>query len=246
MDLPVHRLDDDSLASFSGGMQQKILIMRWLLLQPRVLLLDEPTKGIDIGTRSAIYTMLRDIAAEGVAILVVSSDFRELIELCDRIVPISDGRSIGAVPAALLDEEKLLTLAAPRSSMAEQRALLDHVAGKHGAAAFWAIVDAGTLICLAASQGAAEALGFAPGTVSPVSDSRIPRALAHAGADGLATEADGATTLLVAVTNPRGHDLGVIGVTLPGAMSSERAAWIRHDLQHFAALRLGGRITIRT
>ena len=245
LDLPVHRLDDASMFSFSGGMQQKILIMRWLLLKPRVLLLDEPTKGIDIGARSAIYSMLREIAAGGVAILVVSSDFDELIALSDRIVPISDGRSIGAVPAALLDEEKLLMLAAPRSSMAEQRALLNHLAGEFRTAAFWAIVDGGTLMCLAASDGADTVLGFAPGTVSPTRASRIPHALDQAGA-GLATEADGATTLLVNVNNPRGHDLGVIGVVAKDGMSAQRAASIRDELTRFAEQHLRGRIRIAT
>jgi ABC-type sugar transport system ATPase subunit len=244
MGLPVHRLDDASMFSFSGGMQQKILIMRWLLLQPRVLLLDEPTKGIDVGTRSAIYAMLREIAADGVAILVVSSDFAELIALCDRIVPISDGRSIGAVPASLLDEEKLLLLAAPRSSMAEQRALLDHVAGRHDAAAFWAIVDAGSLICLAASEGAEAVVGFAPGGVAATQASRIPQALGHGA--GRSTEADGTATLMLPVRNPRGHDLGLIGVTARHGMSAPQEDAIRADLKQFAEQRLGDLIAIGT
>ena len=233
LDLPAHRLDDESMFSFSGGMQQKILIMRWLLLEPRVLLLDEPTKGIDIGARSAIYTLLREIAAEGVAILVVSSDFQELIALCDRIVPVCDGRSIGSVPTALLDEEKLLLLAAPRSSMAEQCALLNRLAEDHQVAAFWAIVDAGTLICLAASDGAEATLGFSPGAVCATERSKIPQALGG-GRRGAIAESSGVVTLLVGVSNARGHDLGVIGIVFNDGLSPQREALVRSDLQRFS------------
>lgn len=232
LDLPAHRLDDESMFSFSGGMQQKILIMRWLLLEPRVLLLDEPTKGIDVGARSAIYTLLREIAAEGVAILVVSSDFQELIALCDRIVPVSDGRSIGSVPTALLDEEKLLLLAAPRSSMAEQRALLNRLAEDHQVAAFWAIVDAGTLICLAASEGAEATLGFSSGTVCATEHSKIPLALGG-GQRGAISETGGVATLLVGVSNARGHDLGVLGIVFKEGLTPPREALVRSDLQRF-------------
>lgn len=234
LDLPAYRLDDESMLSFSGGMQQKILIMRWLLLEPRVLLLDEPTKGIDIGTRSAIYSLLREIAAKGVAILVVSSDFQELIELCDRIVPISDGRSIGTVPAAILDEEKLLMLAAPRSSMAVQRALLNGIAEKHSAAAFWAIVDGGTLVCLAASEDAEATLGFSPGTVCTTAHSKIPYAL-NQGLHGVFVEAGGVATLLISISNVRGHDLGMIGIVFKEGLSEEHEALVRSDLQRFVS-----------
>ena len=244
LELPPHRLDDESMFSFSGGMQQKVLIMRWLLLGPRVLLLDEPTKGIDIGARSAIYKILREVAAEGVAILVVSSDFQELIGLCDRIVPISDGRSIGTVPARLLDEEKLLMLAAPRSSMAGQRQVLDRLALTHGAAAFWAIVDGGTLICLAASDGADSRLGFSPGTVCPTEQSKIPLALRDPTKRRPTVEADGTATLLVGVSNPRGHDLGVIGIVFKNGLTSEHEASLHSDLKRFVSQLADDQITL--
>ena len=64
LELPRDRLADANLLNFSGGMQQKIIIARWLLLEPKVLILDEPTKGVDIGTRASIYAILRDIAAK--------------------------------------------------------------------------------------------------------------------------------------------------------------------------------------
>jgi ABC-type sugar transport system ATPase subunit len=243
LDLPTHRLDDENLLSFSGGMQQKILIMRWLLLQPRVLLLDEPTKGIDIGARSAIYALLRDIAAQGVAILVVSSDFQELMDLCDRIVPVSDGRSIGTVPTALLDAEKLLMLAAPRSSMAGLRMLLNQIARQHAAAAFWAIVDPGSLICLAASEGSEAVLGFSSGMVCAVEQCKIPNALSSV-RDNLVFETSGLATLQIGVTNARGHDLGVIGIVFKDDKPADRAALIRIDLQKFVEQQKDDQITL--
>ena len=87
------------MLNFSGGMQQKIIIARWLLLEPKVLILDEPTKGVDIGTRSSIYAILRDISERGVAVVLISSDFEELIGVAERIVVISDGVSIADVPS---------------------------------------------------------------------------------------------------------------------------------------------------
>ncbi|MBV8376419.1 MAG: sugar ABC transporter ATP-binding protein, partial [Verrucomicrobia bacterium] len=76
--LPAQRLDTN-LLNFSGGMQQKIIIARWLLLEPSLLLLDEPTKGVDIGTRASIYAMLRQVAKGGVAAVIIPSDFEELL-----------------------------------------------------------------------------------------------------------------------------------------------------------------------
>jgi len=230
LDLPPHRLDDESMFSFSGGMQQKVLLMRWLLLEPEVLLLDEPTKGIDIGARTAIYKLLRAVAAEGVSVLVVSSDFQELIDLCDRVVPISDGCSIGAVPAAMLDEEKLLMLAAPRSSMADQRAWIDRMAVKYDAAVFWVIVDGDSLICLAASPDSAATLGFSSGAVSLIAQTRVPQALVQTGGRGVVGETDGTTTLLLRVRNARGHDLGVIGLTFKSDVSPGQVTQLRDEI----------------
>ncbi|MEM9332154.1 MAG: sugar ABC transporter ATP-binding protein [Pseudomonadota bacterium] len=89
IELARDRLDDVSLLNFSGGMQQKSLLIRSLLLKPKILILDEPTKGVDIGSRATIYALLRRLASEGMAILVISSDFEELLALSHRVVPIS-------------------------------------------------------------------------------------------------------------------------------------------------------------
>ena len=151
LELPSERLGDPNLLNFSGGMQQKIIIARWLLLDPKVLILDEPTKGVDIGTRASIYAILRDIAAKGTAILIVSSEFEELLGLTDRVIVISDGVSIADMPSAYLDEEKLTLMAAPRTSMERNRRLLQELADQCDGAAFWAILDEERVFCLNAA-----------------------------------------------------------------------------------------------
>ena len=81
-----------SVSELSGGNQQKVIISRWLMKDCKVLLFDEPTRGIDIQTREAIYRLLYDLAAQGKAIVIVSSEIRELTTICDRIAVLSNGR----------------------------------------------------------------------------------------------------------------------------------------------------------
>jgi ribose transport system ATP-binding protein/rhamnose transport system ATP-binding protein len=217
LDLPGERLLDANMLNFSGGMQQKIIIARWLLLDPRVLLLDEPTKGVDIGTRSSIYAMLREVADRGTSVLVVSSDFEELLGLCGRVVVVSDGASIAEMPSNVLDEAKLTLFAAPRSSMASNAKLLADLARETGGAAFWALLDGGRLFCLnrAGGQGAADP-GFASGATPLFDETRIATAL-RAPPGGFVAEPDGArATLLVQLRSHRGHDLGWVGLTVAG------------------------------
>jgi ribose transport system ATP-binding protein/rhamnose transport system ATP-binding protein len=225
LDLPSERLLDANMLNFSGGMQQKIVIARWLLLDPRVLLLDEPTKGVDIGTRGSIYSMLREVADRGTAVLVVSSDFEELLGLCSRIVVVSDGATIAEMPSAVLDEAKLTLFAAPRSSMAATSRLLADLARETGGTAFWALLDGGRLFCLtrAGGEGAADP-GFAAGAAPLFAETHIAAALA-AGPGDFVAEPDGArSTLLVRVQSHRGHDLGWIGLTVPGTAAPPAAA----------------------
>ena len=211
--LPADRLDQ-SLLNFSGGMQQKIIIARWLLTEPEILILDEPTKGVDIGTRSQVYRMLQDAADAGLAVIVISSDFEELLGICERIIVVSDGITIADLPADRLTEEKLTLLAAPRTSTARNQALLRDLAREHGGDAFWTLLDGDGIICLA--QAGAELAGLVPGQAAEAQKTHIPAALTAR--DGVfVTEADGQRqTLLVQMTDRRGHDLGWIGLTLPG------------------------------
>jgi ribose transport system ATP-binding protein/rhamnose transport system ATP-binding protein len=228
LDLPAHRLADSSMLNFSGGMQQKIIIARWLLLEPQVLMLDEPTKGVDIGTRSSIYAILADIAARGAAVLVISSDFQELLGICERVVVLSDGISTASVPSALLDEEKLTLLAAPRSSTETNLGLLRELVASYGGAAFWGIVDQGRVFCLNSVVADPRAdPGFAAGATPEFAQTRIPQALV-ARSDDFVGDGEGAlSTLIVNVRTPRGHDLGAIGLVVPGGRAAPNAATIR-------------------
>ena len=94
--------------TLSGGNQQKILLAKFLALDPSVLLLDEPTRGVDVGTKAEIYSLLRSLAETGTAVCVVSSELSELIGLCDRIVVLQDGAKVADLSAAGLTEEGLL------------------------------------------------------------------------------------------------------------------------------------------
>ena len=97
--------------SLSGGNQQKVALGKWLLTKPKVLLLDEPTRGIDVGAKSEVYRMIRQLAAEGMGIIVVSSDMPEILGLSDRIVTFCEGRLTGEFSREEATQEKLLTAA---------------------------------------------------------------------------------------------------------------------------------------
>jgi ribose transport system ATP-binding protein/rhamnose transport system ATP-binding protein len=213
--LPAERMLDSNLLNFSGGMQQKIILARWLVLSPRLLLLDEPTRGVDIGTRSSIYALLRKIAGEGVACLVVSSDFEEVIGLTDRVVVISDGRSVADIPSDMVDAEKLAMFAAPRSSADRTHRVLDMLAERYGGMAFWARVEGEHVFCFdRVGNDPAANPGFAAGDIPEIADTRISAALRNRAA-GFVAESDGQRfTLLVPIVGRIGHDFGFVGLCL--------------------------------
>ena len=95
----------------SGGNQQKVVIGKWLALAPRVLLLDEPTRGIDIGAKQDIYALMEELAGQGVAILFVTSEMEELLGMSDRALVMHEGRITGELPRAALSEESVMRLA---------------------------------------------------------------------------------------------------------------------------------------
>ena len=100
------------IGTLSGGNQQKVIFGRWMLTNPDILLLDEPTRGIDVGAKYDIYQLMIDLAKEGKAVVMVSSELPELLGVCDRILVMSGGQLAGAVDARQTTQEEIMTLAA--------------------------------------------------------------------------------------------------------------------------------------
>ena len=101
---------DRPARTLSGGNQQKILLARWLVHGTRVLLLDEPTRGVDVGARAEIYALIRRLAAEGNAVVIVSSEIEEVIGLSDTVLVVAEGRILSTVPSTQIDEHGVLDL----------------------------------------------------------------------------------------------------------------------------------------
>ena len=99
------------IRTLSGGNQQKVIIGRWLLTDPEILLLDEPTRGIDVGAKYEIYQLIIDLAKKGKGVIVVSSELPELIGICDRIMVMSNGKVAGIDETKNLNQEKIMQLA---------------------------------------------------------------------------------------------------------------------------------------
>jgi ABC-type sugar transport system ATPase subunit len=109
--------DGSQLAGrLSGGNQQKVVLGKWLLAEPQVLILDEPTRGIDVGAKAQIYALLRELADEGRCVIVISSELIEVIGLCDRVLVLSEGRLAGELSGDDATEESIMRLATPTVS----------------------------------------------------------------------------------------------------------------------------------
>jgi putative multiple sugar transport system ATP-binding protein len=93
----------------SGGNQQKVVLSKWLMTDPKVLILDEPTRGIDVGAKYEIYCIINELAAAGKGIVVISSEMPELLGICDRICVMNDGAFVGEFPAAEATQEKIMS-----------------------------------------------------------------------------------------------------------------------------------------
>ncbi|MEM7721149.1 MAG: sugar ABC transporter ATP-binding protein [Pseudomonadota bacterium] len=100
-----------AVETLSGGNQQKVALAKWLATKPRVILLDEPTRGVDVGAKAEIYALIRQLAADGTVVLAISSELPELLQISDRIAVMAQGRIAGVVPATDATEESLLELA---------------------------------------------------------------------------------------------------------------------------------------
>jgi ribose transport system ATP-binding protein len=99
------------MSVLSGGNQQKVVLARWLRRQPSLLLLDEPTQGVDIGARAEIYQLVRAAVAGGAGAIVVSSDFEELAHVCDRVLVLADGQIVAQLSGPELAPHRLTELA---------------------------------------------------------------------------------------------------------------------------------------
>ncbi len=102
---------DAPVAALSGGNQQKVVIAKWLMTNPRIILLNDPTRGIDVGTKQEIYLLLRRLAERGAAILFYSTDYDELIGCCDRVAVFYDGRIVRTLEGEAITERALVASA---------------------------------------------------------------------------------------------------------------------------------------
>ena len=97
--------------NLSGGNQQKVLLARWLLLEPEILILDEPTKGIDVGAKAELYKLMVELSRQGKTIIMITSDMLELLSMSDRVMVMHEGHKVGIIPHNELTQERVLELA---------------------------------------------------------------------------------------------------------------------------------------
>jgi ABC-type sugar transport system ATPase subunit len=97
--------------NLSGGNQQKVVIAKWLMVEPMVLILDEPTRGVDVGAKMEIYNLMHEMASQGMAVIMISSELPEILGMSDRILVLREGRVMGILPRAGATEELIMTLA---------------------------------------------------------------------------------------------------------------------------------------
>jgi rhamnose transport system ATP-binding protein len=110
LQLKYHRLGD-SVGTLSGGNQQKVVLGKWLATSPKVLIVDEPTRGIDVGTKSEVHRLMSELAGQGVAVLMISSELPEVLGMADRVLVMHEGRLTGELSRAEADEESVIRLA---------------------------------------------------------------------------------------------------------------------------------------
>ena len=104
-----------TVGNLSGGNQQKVAIAKWIATQPRIFMLDEPTRGVDVGAKFEIYGMLRELASQGVTVIIVSSELLELVGLCHRVLVMREGELVGELQGQEVVSEAIMRLAVGRS-----------------------------------------------------------------------------------------------------------------------------------
>jgi ribose transport system ATP-binding protein len=96
------------VGSLSGGNQQKVMIAKWLAINPKIIIMDEPTRGIDVGAKAEIHRLLRELAKNGIGVIMVSSEMPEIIGMCDRVIVMHEGSIKGIVSKEDINEEKIM------------------------------------------------------------------------------------------------------------------------------------------
>jgi ABC-type sugar transport system ATPase subunit len=99
---------DQIIKNLSGGNQQKVLLAKWLCKQPLLIILDEPTRGIDVGAKSEIEALIQDLSTEGISVLMISSEMEELIRRCDRIAVLHDGEKVSELVGEEISENSIM------------------------------------------------------------------------------------------------------------------------------------------
>ncbi|MBK9714936.1 MAG: sugar ABC transporter ATP-binding protein [Kouleothrix sp.] len=117
---------DQSVRELSGGNQQKVLLARWLCLNPRLLILDEPTRGIDVGAKGEIQALIEELADNGLGVLMISSEIEELTEGSDRVVVLRDGRTVAELPRASISQDAIMRAMAHGADEREPSQEADH------------------------------------------------------------------------------------------------------------------------
>jgi rhamnose transport system ATP-binding protein len=105
----------DAVGVLSGGNQQKVVLAKWLSTEPAVLIVDEPTRGIDVGTKAEVHRLLSELAADGLAVLMISSDLPEVLGMADRVLVMHEGRVAAEIPRAEATEETVMAAATGRT-----------------------------------------------------------------------------------------------------------------------------------
>ncbi|MDZ4093554.1 MAG: ATP-binding cassette domain-containing protein, partial [Paracoccaceae bacterium] len=108
-----------AVGTLSGGNQQKVMLAKWLNMEPEILILDEPTRGIDVGAKAEVHDLIREFVANGGAALVISSDLPEVLALGDRILVMREGRQMGIIPAEEATQERVMVMATGQANMKE-------------------------------------------------------------------------------------------------------------------------------
>ena len=117
---------EQAAGQLSGGNQQKIVLARWLALRPKILIVDEPTRGIDIGSKVEVHNLLIDMAKQGIAVIVISSELPEILAISDRIVTMREGRVTGEIARTKATQEVLMAM------MTAHESGVAHVSGLNG------------------------------------------------------------------------------------------------------------------